>query len=197
MGCDFSNNVPEFLSWVVLPYLHELRILQRVPQTTQLYNSVFVIGANGTILGSHRKINTVRIGSEAWSSPGVQASPILLSETQRVDVLICADAYAPEIAKSLPSQGAQLLVSSAAWASGLHGPNGEWDRCTRDIRLPLFVCIRTGPDRTLDFTGAESVVVKDGRRLLSLRTQRSAIFTIDWNLQTQSLVTAEYQTTYL
>lgn len=170
---------------------------ERDRQTTKLYNSVFVISAQGTILGTHRKINTLRVGSEAWSSPGDQASPILLSPTQRVGVLICADAYSPEIAKSLRAQGAQLLVSSAAWAPGLHGPNGEWERCTRDTGLPLFVCNRTGPDYTLDFTNAESVVVKDGRCLLSLRAERSAIFTMDWNLQTQSLVTAEYRTTYL
>ncbi len=170
---------------------------ERDLETTKLYNSMFVIGAHGTILGAHRKINTLRVGSEAWSSPGAQASPILLPPTQRVGVLICADAYSPEIAKSLRSQGAQLLVSSAAWAPGLHGPNGEWERCTRDTELPLFVCNRTGPDHTLDFTNAESVVVKDGRRLLSLRAERSAIFTIEWNLQTQSLVTADYRTTYL
>jgi len=115
----------------------------------------------------------------------------------RVGVLICADAYSPEIAQSLQAQGARLLVSSAAWAPGLHGPSGEWERCTRDTGLPLLVCNRTGPDRVLNFTEAESVIIKDGQRLLSLRTERSTIFTIEWNLQMQSLATLEYQTTYL
>lgn len=88
---------------------------------------------------------------------------------------------------------ALMLVSSSAWAPGLHGPSGEWEQCTRETRLPLLVCNRTGPDRTLDFTVAESVVVKDGQRLLSFRSERSTIFAIDWDLQTRNLATREHQ----
>ena len=141
-------------------------------------HSVFVIAADGTILGTHRKINTLRGGTEAWSSPGDRVTPIPAEPFRRVGILICADAYSPGIAQSLQAQGAQLLVSSAAWAPGLHGPDGEWERCTRDTGLPLFVCNRTGPDRTLDFPEAESAIVKDGERLLAFRSKRSAIFTI-------------------
>ena len=170
---------------------------ERDSQTTKLYNSVFVIGVDGTILGTHRKINTLPVGSEAWSSPSEQVSPILIPPAGQVGMLICADAYSPDIAKSLQTQGAQLLVSSAAWAPGLHGPNGEWERCTRDTGLSLLVCNRTGPDRTLNFTEAESVIVKGGHRLLSLRAERSAIFMIEWNLRTQNLATTAYQRLYL
>jgi hypothetical protein len=48
-------------------------------------------------------------------------------------------------------------------------------------------------DRTLDFTGAESVIVKDGARLLTCRAERSAIFTIAWDVKTQTLVTPAAQ----
>jgi predicted amidohydrolase len=115
----------------------------------------------------------------------------------KIGLLICADASSPKICTSLKTQGAQLLVSSAAWAPGLHGPNGEWERCTSDTGLSLIVCNRTGPDRTLNFTGAQTVVVKDGQRLLSLSSERSVIFAIDWDLQTQNLASREYQTVYL
>jgi predicted amidohydrolase len=170
---------------------------ERDPQTDKLHNVVFVIGADGTILGKHRKINTLRVGAEAWSSPGAHAVPIAVPPVGPVGVLICADAYSPGIAKSLRAQGARLLVSSAAWAPGLHGPNGEWERCTRDTGLPLLVCNRTGPDQVLDFTEAQSVIVKGGQQLLSFHSTRSAMFTIDWNLHTQTVVTPEYQTLYL
>lgn len=80
-----------------------------------------------------------------------------------------------------------------AWAPGFHGPNGEWERCTRDTGLPLLVCNRTGPDRTLNFSQAESVIVKDGQRILSLRAEHSAIFIIEWDLETQTLATQTYQ----
>lgn len=80
-----------------------------------------------------------------------------------------------------------MLVSAAAWAPGFHGPDGEWERCTSDTGLPLFVCNRTGLDRPLDFTRGESVVAKDGRRLLSLSSERSTIFLIDWDSKTHTL----------
>jgi 5-aminopentanamidase len=166
-------------------------------KSRKLYNSLFAIAANGAIIGSHRKNNTLRVGSEAWSTPGTQAVAIPVPPFTRVGMLICADAYSPEIAKSLHNQGAQLLVSSAAWAPGLHGPNGEWERCTFDTGLPLIVCNRTGPDRTLDFRPAESVVAKDGRRLLSLSSARSAVFTIQWDVKKQTLASQDYQTLYL
>ena len=163
----------------------------------KLYNSLFAIAADGTIVGSHRKINTLRVGSEAWSTPGTQAVAIPVPPFTRVGMLICADAYTSEIAQNLQAQGAQLLVSAAAWAPGHHGPNGEWERCTSDTGLPLIVCNRTGPDRTLDFTKAETVVVKDGRRLLSLSSKRSTVFAIEWDLEKQTLATQEYRTVYL
>lgn len=166
---------------------------ERDPQSDHLHNTVFALTADGRLAGNHRKINTLRIGSEAWSTPGNQATAFRLPPFGTIGILICADAYSPGIAKSLKAQGARALVSSAAWAPGLHGPNGEWERCTKDTGLPLFVCNRTGPDRTLDFTKAESVVAQDGRRLLSLSCERSAIFIIDWDLKSGTLAGLDYQ----
>ncbi|MBM4132549.1 MAG: carbon-nitrogen hydrolase family protein [Nitrospira sp.] len=170
---------------------------ERDRESGKLYNSLFVIDAEGTIVGRHRKIHTLRVGSEAWSTPGEQVAAVPVRPFNHIGMLICADAYGPEICQGLQAQGAELLVSAAAWAPGHHGPNGEWERCTSDTGLPLLVCNRTGPDRTLDFTKAETVVVQDGRRLLSLSSDRSAIFIIDWDLQTQTLARQEYQTVSL
>ena len=161
---------------------------ERDARTGALHNSVFVIGPDGAILGVHRKINTLRVGSEAWSTPGDEVTAIEVAPVGRVGVLVCADAYSPWIAKSLEAQGTRLLVSCAAWAPGLHGPNGEWEQCTLDTGLPLLVCNRTGPDETMSFLEAESVVVVGGRRLLSLRSEGSAIFAVDWEPSAGRLV---------
>lgn len=163
------------------------------PATRELHNSLFVITPNGLLAGSHRKINALRVGSESWSMPGTGAIPVAATPLDRVGLLICADAYSPGIAESLRRQGARLLVSAAAWAPGFHGPDGEWERCTRDTGLPLFVCNRTGPDLTMDFTKAESVVAKDGARRLSMSATRSTIFLIDWDLLRQDLAVPSYQ----
>lgn len=160
---------------------------ERNPQSMRLYNSLFAIRPDGHIVGSHRKINALRVGSEAWSTPGTEATTVRMAPFDQVGLLICADAFTPGIAMSLKTQGAKVLVSSAAWAPGLHGPSGEWERCTKDTGLPLFVCNRTGQDRTLDFRKAESVVAQNGTRLLSFSCERSAIFMIDWNLKAGTL----------
>lgn len=162
-------------------------------RTKQLHNSLFVIAPDGRLSGAHRKINSLRVGSESWSTPGTEATPVAAAPLDKVGLLICADAYSPGIAGSLRRQGARMLVSAAAWAPGFHGPNGEWERCTRDTGLPLFVCNRTGPDLTLDFTKAESVVAKDGERRLSMSAARSTIFLIEWDLLRQDLAAPSYQ----
>ena len=160
---------------------------ERDRRTGKLYNSVFVLAPNGSIAGKHRKVHVLRVGAEAWSSPGDGAAPIRVPPTT-VGLLICADAFTPNMAQRLRTGGARVLLSAAAWPPGLHGPNGEWERCTSETGLPLLVCNRTGPDRKLNFTEAESVVVKDGRKLLSFRSERSAMLLIDWDLATQTLI---------
>jgi N-carbamoylputrescine amidase len=165
---------------------------ERDEHSGHLFNSVFVI-VNGMIIGRHRKINALRVGSEAWSSPGVQATPIQVPPVGNVGIMICGDAFSPGIAIALKQQGAQMLVSSAAWAPGFHGPDGEWERCTQDTGLPLLVCNRSGADHTLDFTEAQTVVVKDGRRLISFSSPDSTIMIIEWDLAAANLATSTYQ----
>lgn len=166
---------------------------ERDRRSNRLHNSLFVLTPAGTVTVGHRKINTLRVGSEAWSTPGTLARPLPVPPLERVGFLICADAFSPRIASTLRAQGARLLVSSAAWAPGFHGPNGEWERCTRLTDLPLIVCNRTGPDARLDFSEAESVVCRDGRRLLSLSAPRSTIFLLDWHLPTGTLASLSYE----
>jgi N-carbamoylputrescine amidase len=166
---------------------------ERDALTGKLHNSVFVITPTGAIAGKHRKVNTLRVGSEAWSSPGEQVSPVPAPPFDRVGILICADAYSGEIARNLKAQGAQLLVSAAAWAPGFHGPEGEWEQRSLETGLPLLVCNRTGTDRTLDFSGAESVVVNGGERLLSFSSERSTILLFDWDPENQNSTTREFQ----
>lgn len=173
-----------------------LGLPERDLQTGLLHNAVLVV-EQGEVVGRHRKINALRQGSEAWSSPGASAIPVPVAAVGSVGILICGDAFSPGIARRLQQQGARLLVSAAAWAPGFHGPDGEWERCSLDTGLPLLVCNRTGPDRTLDFRAAESVVVKDGERLLTFRSPDSAMVVFDWDLQRQEPIAASLRTSPL
>ena len=161
----------------------------------RFYNSVFVISPAGEIVGQHRKINVVS-DSLAWSSSGDRVAPIECDGI-KVGVLICSDAYTPNIARVLKFEGAQMLVSPASWGPGIHGPNGEWEQRSHETRLPLIVCNRTGSETTLDFRKAPSLVVKNGDRLLSHTSDRSAVLTFDWDFSNMLPSTTHFRTDYL
>ncbi|MBK8050237.1 MAG: carbon-nitrogen hydrolase family protein [Anaerolineales bacterium] len=123
---------------------------ERDATSGKLYNSVFVLGADGALLGRHRKIWVVQIPTEEWASCGEQATPV---QTPGLVIgnLICADAFDPTIARRSKALGAQLFVSSAAWSPGECGPDPYWVALTKDTGLPLIVCNRTGQEGDFDF----------------------------------------------
>jgi 5-aminopentanamidase len=160
----------------------------------KLYNSVFVINPRGEVIGRHRKIN-VASDSLSWSSPGDAVAPITCDGV-RVGLPICSDMYTRNITDALKAQGAHMLVSPASWGPGIHGPNGEWEDRTRETGLPLIVCNRTGAEKTLDFWRAPSLVVRNGERVLSHASERSAVLIFDWNFRSMAPVSSAYRTDY-
>jgi len=144
------------------------------------YNSAFVIGPDGAVLGVHRKLVVVP-GSESWSSPGDAARPID-THPLRAGVLICADAWPPDHAAALAAAGARILISPASWAPKPHGPDGCWAARTRETGLPLFVCNRTGPEETLDFSDSETGVYVDGAAAVVHASPDPAAVVVDWDL---------------
>lgn len=145
----------------------------------RLYNSVFVIGPNGAILGTHRKVNVVD-HCEPWATHGRNPLPVQVGPIA-VGVLICADSWTPDVARDLRSRGAQLLISSAEWPPRPHGPEGCWESRSRETGLPLFVCNRSGMDETLNCREAQSVVVIDGQLVAAYDSESSAIVLLDFD----------------
>jgi predicted amidohydrolase len=143
----------------------------------KLYNSLFVLGRDGRVLGRHRKLHPTP-GSEAWASAGVISEPVIVDGIP-VGLLICADAYPTQPALHLRDAGAQLLLSAAAWWPGDWGPNGEWEARTVDSGLPLVVCNRSGRGDESHISEAESVIVDRGVKLLRLRSSESTVFVVD------------------
>jgi predicted amidohydrolase len=150
---------------------------ERDAPSGQLFNSLFVIGRDGQILGRQRKLHPIP-GSERWASAGEVSLPVLIDGIH-VGLLVCADAYPAEPALRLRDAGAQLLVSAAAWWPGEWGPEGEWEARTLDTGLPMIVCNRTGRDGESHMSAAESVIVDRGVKLLALRSPDSTVFVVD------------------
>ncbi|OIJ19407.1 carbon-nitrogen hydrolase family protein [Anaerobacillus alkalidiazotrophicus] len=154
----------------------------------KLHNSVFVIDKKGRLLGKQKKITRV----DHWSSPGESVEAIDLGYI-KVGVLICADAYPKTIASTLAKKGAEILVAPSSWGPGLHGPEGEWEERSIETGLPIFVCNRTGEDKTVVFWDAESSVIKNGERLLSHKSSYSALLMFDWNLDKMDVMNSKFE----
>ena len=164
--------------------------------TGNLFNTVFVINRQGEISGRHRKIKALR-GAEAWSTGGTEVEPVDCDGV-KVGILICADAYKNDVGKILKDKGAQLYVSPASWGPGQCAPDGEWEQRTRDNDIPIIVCNRSGIEpQELDYRHAESIVAKDGQRLLQATSDRSVILTFDWDLDGMVALSPDFDRDYL
>ena len=162
-----------------------------------MYNTVFVIGPDGSIIGRHRKVKALR-GPEAWSSAGAEIVPIDCDGTA-VGVMICADAYRNDVAGILKDRGAEILVSPASWGPGDCGPLGEWEQRTLDTGLPIMVCNRSGWEADdLDFNEAVSVVAVNGERVLqAFCGEESAVLVFDWDLDSMAPLSTEYEIAWI
>jgi 5-aminopentanamidase len=162
---------------------------ERDRETGILYNSLLVFDGVRGFVGAHRKVKPLRVGSEAWSSPGTVATVLPVDGFGPVGLLICADACAIDLAEEMKKRGARALVSGANWSPGMHGPSGEWEAITARTGLPLFVCNRTGQDGGMSFASAETVVAADGCRHLSFPSPDPSLVLVDWDFIDNRLLT--------
>lgn len=152
-------------------------------QLDTFHNSAIVIDEAGQVAGTCHKQLVLPGSIEGWCNAGTEIRPVGWRGS-KMGLLICADAYQPRIAEELAKQGANVLISLAAWAPGDHAPNGEWEQCTQAAGLYLYVCNRTGKSLLLNFEGSSSVVVINGRRHMEYTDPRPAILVVDVNPQT-------------
>ena len=95
-------------------------------------------------------------------------------------------------------KGAQLLVSPVSWGPGHCGPDGEWEARSADTGLPMMVCNRSGKEEgELDYTLAESVVAQNGKRILEATSDRSVVLSFDWDVDSMSMISTDFERTYL
>ena len=202
IGCDWILPQPDQWMQTFCELVKELGLTvflshpERDPETGKLHNTVFVINSLGEIIGKHRKIRTLR-GAESWSSPGREIKPVDCDPV-KAGILICSDAYKNDVAQVLKDQGAQLLVSLVSWGPGRCGPDGEWEQRSADTGLPIMVCNRSGAEEgELDYRTAESVVAKDGCRLLTATSDRSVVLSFDWDMESMTLLSKDFDRAYV
>lgn len=145
-----------------------------------LFNAMALFAPDGAPLGRHRKVNVLRTGSESWSSPGDGATALAIEGIGRAGFMVCADMYSRRLVAETAALGCDLLLSSAAWSDGFHGPNGEWEWSSLATGRPVLVCNRTGVD-VMDFSAARSVAAVDGAIAGAHAAAGPGVVLVDWN----------------
>jgi predicted amidohydrolase len=161
---------------------------EAAPENGALFNSMILFAPDGAVVGRHRKINALRVGSESWSTPGDRPTVLTVDGIGRVGFFVCADMYSTHLVDETAAHGVDLHMSAAAWAPGLHGPDGEWERASATTGRPVLVCNRTGRD-VLDFEAARSVAAVDGTIAFSHASPEPRIALVDWTAATRRLTT--------
>ena len=121
----------------------------------RIFNSAVLIGADGALLATHRKINELDFARELYSagtSLQVARTPLGV-----IGVNICADNAYPALAlgRALAAMGAQILLSPCAWAvppgfdNSVRAYGDEWvtayGALARETGMPVVGVSNVGP----------------------------------------------------
>jgi predicted amidohydrolase len=189
IGTDWiARDQPALLAWAGdLARQTSVSLLLGAPEADgRLFNSLILFARDGSRRGHHRKVMALKVGSESWSTAGDRGTVVTVDGIGRVGLFVCADMYSKRLVDETAAQQIDLLVSSAAWAPGHHGPNGEWERASIETGRPVLVCNRTGMD-AMDFTEAQSVAAVGGTIASSHSSPDSAIVLLDWMPQARQV----------
>ena len=151
----------------------------------RVYNAAAVIDADGSLLGTYRKVHLPRLPlwyEKDYFTPGDRGFPVFTTKYLTLGVQICWDNYFPEGSRILGLKGAELIVSPTATAMKTQE---RWQTAisANAIANGLFALRvnRTGSEKVQDFYG-ETFCVDPNGELLSMPADMNdsvSLFDID------------------
>ncbi|MEN6388977.1 MAG: carbon-nitrogen hydrolase family protein [Syntrophomonas sp.] len=127
-------------------------------ETGVVYNAGVLIGPEGTVLGQARKLAPA-YKENRWSARG--NLPVLVCSTVygKMGLIICSDAFWYQPARLAALNGARLLLVLANWPPQGHPPDHFWRARALENGIYVLACNRTGIDKSLDCTQAQSFII--------------------------------------
>ncbi|WP_432507276.1 nitrilase-related carbon-nitrogen hydrolase [Kineococcus arenarius] len=133
------------------------------------YNSAVVVDADGSVLGTYRKVHIPhvdRFWEKFYFRPGNLGYPVFDTAVGKVGVSICYDRHFPEGWRALGLAGAEIVFNPNASKPGLSNRLWELEQPTAAAANGYFVCVpnRVGRedneygDQAVDFYGTSYVV---------------------------------------
>jgi nitrilase len=146
-----------------------------------LYNTVVVIGPDGTLLNRHRKLMPTNPERMVWGQGDASGLKAVDTPCGRVGTLICWESYMPLARAALYAQGVQLYVaptydSGDRWLATARHVAREgacWvigSGCAlqgRDLADPMLAEAGLYPDPDAWINGGDSVIVAPGGKVVA------------------------------
>jgi predicted amidohydrolase len=120
------------------------------PEEDRMYNAAAVVDADGSYLGSYRKVQLAD-GEDRILARG-DSLPVFSTAYGRVGVFICWDIMYPEITQTLMLNGAQILLQPTYGHAG-HMADPMAQTRAHDAVCPLVVSMWNGNSRVFDCDG--------------------------------------------
>jgi len=94
-----------------LSQTHQLYLVAGLTERTStvLYNTSVLLGPDGKLVGSYRKVCLPREEIESGITPGTEY-PVFNTAFGKVGMMICWDVHFPEVARQLANNGAEIIA---------------------------------------------------------------------------------------
>lgn len=124
------------------------------------YNSALLFDRQGTLICHYQK-QFLATHDQNWFEVGVKGNPVVDTDLGRIGLLICFDGRIPEIARSLSTQGAEIILDMAnffamdqaeMWVPARALENGVW----------IVAATKSGVERSIYYPGGSMIVSPRG-----------------------------------
>lgn len=158
-------------------------IFEKSPKPNRVYDTSFLIGKNGKIISTYRKIHLYDALGFKESKKLYRGSSItkpVKTSAGKIGLMICYDLRFPEMSRILSSSGSQILIVPSAWVKGKMKEE-HWLAInkTRAIENGCYVI---SPDQIGNIYCGRSLVVDPFGKILLDMKKREGIGIVDVSL---------------
>lgn len=161
------------------------------------FNTAFVIGEDGGIIGKYRKMHVPQIPlweERSYFSPGDLGFPVFKTPHASIGVQLCWDVFFPEGFRILALKGAQIIF--APTASAFEHSRLRWERAMQAAAhangVFVFRVNRTGKEEKQEFYGKSFCAGPDGEFIVKPGGSSDGVVIADIDLETMAEVRREW-----
>ena len=161
------------------------------------YNSLVMVDADGSVLGSYRKSHIPEgpgYHEKFYFSPGDTGFKVFETKFAKLGVAICWDQWFPEAARCMALMGAEILLYPTAIGSEPQDPSldssAHWQRTMQGHAaanvVPLVASNRIGTEKgeqyTMTFYGSSFIASPTGEKIAEADRSSETVLTAEFDL---------------